>query len=164
NVGPIPDRDIKLRTPLRPTAILFGQVTMPLSQQYRLGLNVKQVALTGDVAREQLRSQEQSVVNSVKRTYYAILQTQSALQSIRESLRFYRELNRVTGDYVVQQVALKADELDVKTRLVKTETEALTVSNQLDTFKEQLNQLMGRDIGTEFRVNPAPELSSFEMD
>ena len=30
-VGPIPDRDVKLRTPLRPTAILFGQVTMPQS-------------------------------------------------------------------------------------------------------------------------------------
>lgn len=164
NVGPLPDRDIKLRTPLRPTAILFGQATMPLSQQYRLGLNVKQVALSGDVAREQLRSQEQVVVSNVKRTYYAILQTQSALQSVQQALRFYRELDRVTGDYVVQQVALKADELDVKTRLAKTETEALTVSNQLATLKEQLNQLLGRDVGVEFIVNPAPELSWPELD
>lgn len=164
NVGPIPDRDIKLRTPLRPTAILSGQVTMPLSQQYRLGLNVKQAELTGDVAREQLRSQQQSIVNNVKRTYYAILQTQSALESIQQALRFYSELDRVTGDYVVQQVALKADELDVKTRLAKTETEALTVGNQLATMKEQLNQLLGRDVGVEFRVNPAPELLWMEMD
>ncbi len=164
NVGPIPDRDIKLGTPLRPTAILNGQVTMPLSQQYRLGLNVKQVALSGDVAREQLRSQQQSAVNNVKRTYYAILQTQSALQSLQTALRFYRELDRVTGDYVVQQVALKADELDVKTKLAKTETEALTVGNQLATLKEQLNQLMGRDIAADFSVNPAPELSWVEMD
>lgn len=164
NVGPIPDRDIRLGTPLRPTAILNGQVTMPLSQQYRLGLNVRQVALSGDVAREQLRSQEQSVINNVRRTYYAILQTQSALDSVRQALRFYRELDRVTGDYVVQKVALKADELDVKTRLAKTETEALTVGNQLATLKEQLNQLMGRDIDAHFRVNPAPELSWVEMD
>lgn len=164
NVGPIPDRDIKLGTPLRPTAILSGQVTMPLSQQYRLSLNVKQAELTGDVAREQLRSQEQSVVNNVKRTYYAILQTQSALESIQQALRFYHELDRVTGDYVVQQVSLKADELDVKTKLAKTETEALTVGNQLATLKEQLNQLLGRDIGIEFRVNPVPELSWMEMD
>ncbi|MEP7339718.1 MAG: TolC family protein [Acidobacteriota bacterium] len=163
-VGPIPDRDIKLRTPLRPTAILNGQVTMPLSQQHRLGLNVKQVALSGDVAREQLRSQEQSVVNNVKRTYYAILQTQSALGSVQQALRFYRELDRVTGDYVVQQVALKADELDVKTKLAKTETEALTAVNQLSTLKEQLNQLMGRDISADFRVSPAPELSWVELD
>jgi outer membrane protein TolC len=163
-VGPIPDRDIKLGTPLRPTAILSGQVTMPLSQQHRLGLNVKQAALSGNVAREQLRSQEQSVVNNVKRTYYAILQTQSTLESVRQALRFYGELDRVTGDYVAQQVALKADGLDVKTRLAKTETEALTVGNQLATLKEQLNQLLGRDVGAEFRVNPVPELSWVEMD
>ena len=133
NVGPLPDRDVKLSTPLRPTAILNGQVTMPLSQQYRLGLNIKQVALSGDIAREQLRSQEQAVVNQVRRTYYAILQTQSALDSVQQALNFYRELDRVTGDYVAQQVALKADELDVKTKLAKTETEAFTVGNQLVT-------------------------------
>jgi outer membrane protein TolC len=164
NVGPIPDRDIKLSTPSRPTAILFGQVTQPLSQLHRIGLNIKQVGLSTAVAREQLRSQEQAVVNNVKRTYYAILQTQSALESVRQALKFYRELERVTGDYVVQQVALKAEELDVKTRLAKTETEALTVGNQLATLKEQLNQLIGRDIGIDFRVSPVPELTSLELD
>ncbi len=49
-----------------------------------------------DVAREQLRSEEQTVVNNVKRTYYAVLQTESALESVRQALTFYRELDRVT--------------------------------------------------------------------
>ena len=164
NVGPIPDRDIKMSTPSRPTAIFFGQVTQPLSQLHRIRLNIKQAALLTDVAREQLRGQEQSVVNNVKRTYYAIVQTESALQSVRQALASYRELERVTGDYVVQQVALKADDLEVKTRLAKTETEELTVGNQLMTLKEQLNQLVGRDIRTEFRVSAIPEPSLFETD
>ena len=164
NVGPIPDRDIKMSTPSRPTAILFGQVTQPLSQLHRIRLNIKQAALLTDVAREQLRGQEQSVLNNVKRTYYAIVQTESALQSVRQTLASYRELERVTGDYVVQQVALKADDLEVKTRLAKTETEELTVGNQLTTLKEQLNQLVGRDIRTEFRVSAIPEPSFFETD
>ena len=56
NVGPIPDRDVKMSTPSRPTAILFGQVTQPLSQLHRIRLNIKQAALSIDVAREQLRS------------------------------------------------------------------------------------------------------------
>ena len=119
NVGPIPDRDVKMTTPRRPTAILFGQVTQPLSQLHRIGLNIKEVALSTDVAREQQRGQEQTVVNNVKRTYYAILQTESALESVRQALTFYRELDRVTSDYVAQQVALKADGLEVKTRLAK---------------------------------------------
>src|SRR4030095_13464251 len=99
-------------------------------------------ALLTDVAREQLRGQEQSVINNVKRTYYAIVQTESSLESVRQALGFYRELNRVTGDYVAQQVALKADDLEVKTRLAKTETEERTASNQLSTLKEKLNQLI----------------------
>jgi outer membrane protein TolC len=164
NVGPIPDRDVKMSTPSRPTAILFGQVTQPLTQLHRIRLNIKQAALLTDIAREQLRGQEQSVLNNVKRTYYAIVQTESSLQSVRQALVFYRELERVTGDYVTQQVALKADDLEVKTRLAKTETEELTVTNKLSTLKEQLNQLMGRDIRTEFRVAAVPEQSSFETD
>ncbi|HEY6120880.1 MAG TPA: TolC family protein [Pyrinomonadaceae bacterium] len=164
NVGPIPDRDIKMSTPSRPTAIFFAQVTQPLSQLHRIRLNIKQAALLTDIAREQLRGQEQSVLNNVKRTYYAIVQSESALQSVRQALAFYRELERVTGDYVAQQVALKADDLEVKTRLAKTETEELTVANQLLTLKEQLNQLMGRDIRAEFRVAAVPEPSSFETD
>jgi outer membrane protein TolC len=164
NVGPIPDHDIKLSTPMRPTAILFGQVTQPLSQLHRIRLNIKQAALLIDVAHEQLRGQEQSAINNVKRTYYAIVQTESALESIRQALGFYRELDRVTGDYVVQQVALKADDLEVKTRLAKTETEELTASNQLSTLKEQLNQLIGRDIRTQFTVSPVPETSLMDTD
>src|SRR5678816_469121 len=159
NVGPIPDRDIKMSTPSRPTAIFFGQVTQPLSQLHRIRLNIKQAGLLTEVAQEQLRGQEQSVINNVKRTYYAIVQTDHALQSIRQALAFYRELDRVTGDYVAQQVALKADDLEVKTRLAKTETEELTVGNRLTTLREQLNQLMGRDIRTEFRVAAIPEPS-----
>ena len=164
NVGPIPDHDVKMSTPSRPTAILFGQVTQPLSQLHRIRLNIKQAALLTDVAREQLRGQEQSVVNNVKRTYYAIVQSESALQSVRQALAFYRELERVTGDYVAQQVALKGDDLEVKTRVAKTETEELTVGNQVTTLKEQLNQLLGRDIRTEFRVSAIPAPSLFETD
>ena len=164
NVGPIPDRDIKMSTPSRPTAILFGQVTQPISQLHQIRLNIKLAGLSTDVAREQLRGQEQSVINNVKRTYYAIVQTESALQSVRQALAFYRELERVTGDYVAQQVALKADDLEVKTRLAKTETEELTVGNRLTTLREKLNQFMGRDIRTEFRVSAIPEPSLFETD
>ena len=143
---------------------MSGQITQPLSQLHKIRLNIKQVALSGDISREQLRGQQQSVVNNVKRTYYAIVQTESALDSVRQALAFYRELDRVTGDYVIQQVALKADDLEVKTRLAKTETEELTVSNQLSTLKERLNQLIGRDITTDFKVTPVPETSLLATD
>ena len=36
--------------------------------------------------------------------------------SLLEAVRYYRELDRVMGDNVAQQVALKAESLEVKTR------------------------------------------------
>jgi outer membrane protein TolC len=153
-----------ISTPRRPTTIFAGQVLEPLSQQYRIGLNLKQVGLARDVEREELRLRQQATVNEVKRTYYGILQTQSALDSLQESIRLYRELDRVTGDYVAQQVALKSDSLEVKTRLAKTEYEALNLTNQLATQKEQLNNLLGRDVRTDFRVSAVPDATDFGLD
>ena len=153
-----------ISAPRRPTTIFAGQVLEPLSQQYRIGLNLKQVGLARDVEREQLRLRQQATIDEVKRTYYGILQTQSALDSLQESIRLYRELDRVTGDYVAQQVALRADSLEVKTRLAKTEYEALNLTNQLATQKEQLNNLLGRDVRTDFRVSTVADANDFGLD
>ena len=121
-VGPI----FSIGTARRPTAIFAGQILQPLSQQHRIRLDIKQAGLAREVEGEKLRQAEQTTVNQVKQTYYGILQTQSALDSLREAIRYYRELDRVTVDNVAQQVSLKADSLEVKTRLAKTEYEALT--------------------------------------
>jgi len=150
--------------PRRPTAVVAGQVLQPLSQQYRIGLGIEQAKLAGDVAREELRLRQQSTVDDVKRTYYGILQTQSGLESIQEAIRLYHELDRVTGDYVAQQVALKSDSLEVKTRLASAEYEALNLTNQLATQKERLNNMLGRDVRTEFRVSSVPDVSDFGLD
>ena len=107
---------------------------------------------------------KQFAIDQVRQTYYALLQKQSALESIRESITSYRELDRVTSDNVAQQVSLKSASLDVKTRLAKAEYEALNISNELATQKEQLNNLLGRDVRAEFRVNPAPNVNGFPAD
>jgi outer membrane protein len=153
-----------ISVPRRPTTIFAGQVLQPLSQQYRIGLNIEQVNLARDVEREELRLRQQTTIDEVKRSYYGILQTQSALGSLQESIRLYRELDRVTGDYVAQQVALKSDSLEVKTRLAKAEYEALVLTNQLATEKEQLNNLIGRDVRTDFRVSTVADLNDPGLD
>src|SRR5262249_35342028 len=150
--------------PRRPTTVFAGLVLQPLSQQYRLGLNVEQVKLARTAERERLRFIKQSTIDRVKQTYYGILQTQSALDSVREAVASYRELDRVTSDQVIQQVSLKNASLDVKTRLAKAEYEALDLLNELATKKEQLNDLLGRDIRTDFKVNPAGNVSGYPAD
>jgi outer membrane protein TolC len=150
--------------PRRPTNIFAGLILQPLTQQYRLGLNVEQAKLTRDTERERLRFVKQSTIDRVKQTYYGILQTQSALESTQEAVTSYRELDRVTTDKVTQQASLKSARLQIKTRLAQAEYEALNLSNELATKKEQLNDVLGRDVRIEFRVNPAPDLGGFPDD
>ena len=159
-VGPF----FSIGTTRRPTAIFAGQITQPLSQLYRIGLNIKQAGLAREVEGERLRQAKQTIVNQVKETYYGILQTQSALDSLLEAIKYYRELDRVTLDNVAQQVSLKADSLEVKTRLAKAEYEALNFTNQLTTEKERLNNFLGRDVRAEFRVAAVPDVNGVDAD
>src|SRR6267154_6195910 len=151
-------------TPSRPTAVFAAQVLQPISQQYRIGLTIDAVKLARDEEQQKLRSEEQSLVNNVKQTYYGILQSESALESVRDEVKSYRELDRVTGEYVLQQVVLKSDHLQVQTRLAKAEYEALDLTNRLSTQKEQLNKLLGRDLLTDFSVSPIADATVFEGD
>ncbi len=162
--GPIPDKTTEISTPRRMTFYIAGEINQPLSQLYRIKLNLKQLGVGRQIAEQQLRQQRQAIINNVRRSYYAILQTQSSLQASEESIRLYQELDRVTGEYVVQQVALKSDSLEVRTRLEKARYDAQSLRDQLASRKEQFNQLLGRDVQAGFSVHPVPALSGDETD
>lgn len=163
-IGPIPAQNTVISTPRKPNYYFIGQINQPISQLYRTNLNLKQLALGREIAEQQARAQRQAVINNVKQAYYAILQSQTALRSTVETLKLYRELDRLTGEYVVQQVALKSESLEVKTRLAKSELDEITMRDQLASQKEQLNRLLGRDLQTEFDVTAAPAVSFYEVD
>src|SRR5258705_2524782 len=148
----------------KPTAIFAASVIEPLTQQYRIGLNIKAQRVSREMAQAKVRQQQSETIDLVKKTYYAILQTRSALSSIEEALKSYHQLDKVTSDNVLQQVSLKADLLVVQTRLAKVEYEQLELTNQLATQKEQLTTLLGRSVDTSFEVAGVPEFSPFETD
>jgi outer membrane protein TolC len=162
--GPIPDKDTKIRTPRKPMTAITSSITQPLSQLYRIGLGIDQLEVGRGINQEELRSQRHLVIDNVKRGYYGLLQTQSSLDAIEETITFYRGLDRLVEEYVKQQTAFKYESLDVKTRLSKSEYDALTHRNTLASQREQLNKLLARDILTEFRVVSVPEMSEFESD
>src|SRR5262249_11213725 len=72
-IGPVPGKDTRIHTPLRPTFYGLMQASQPLSQQYKIGLNIRQAKLAKLVDEQKLRGQKQSVTNEVKKLYYAIL-------------------------------------------------------------------------------------------
>lgn len=163
-VGPIPKEDTTITAPLQPMAVIQAQVAQPISQLYQIGLGIQMAEVNRDITRQQLRLQQQVVINSVKAAYYALLQTQNALEALRDEISFYTELERLVGDYVAQQTALKADLLNVQAKLAQTRFDALKLEDTASSQKELLNDLLGRDIRTDFRVDPIPDPAPFEAD
>ena len=163
-IGPVPGSDTNITTPRRPSLFLYGTVSQPLSQLHKIGLGVHLQQLTRDLDREKMEQARQNVANSVKKIYYGLAQTQSALDATMESIKLYTEIDRVVGESLTEQVVLKADSLDVKANLAKAQYTSVTLRNNMATLREQLNDAMGRDLRVEFRVDAASDSVLFQVD
>jgi outer membrane protein TolC len=100
----------------------------------------------------------------VKQAYYAVLQTESALRSTEATVKQYEETDRVVLQYIAQEAVLQSDSLDVKAKLAQARYQVVELSNNLQTQKEQLNYLLGRDLETDFTTEPVPPISLTETD
>jgi outer membrane protein len=162
--GPIPAADTTVTVPRQPAFYVTSQVAQPLTQLVQAGLGVANAATTRDLERERARERQLSLVNDVKRLYFALLQTESALAAGRETVALYRELQRTVQDRLVQRVALRSDALDVEFRLAQEELAQVQRQNALTSQKEQLNQLLGRDVRTPFEVVAVATVTLLDVD
>jgi len=160
-IGPIPSTDTKVTTPAQPIGYVVGQAVQPLSQLYKIQLGVRAQELSWKIAGEKARAERQEVVKDVKQAYYAVLQSESELEATEANVRQYEELDRVVLQRVSQEAALKSDSLDVKAKFANQQYKLIQLRNTLDSRKEYLNHLLGRDIRTDFRTEQVP-LAAFE--
>jgi outer membrane protein len=163
-IGPIPATQTSIHTPLRPTFFGVTQLTQPLSQQHKIGLNIRLAKLNEQVNNEKLRAQKQAVANQVKQAYYSLARTQSAIEVSQKNLELDRALQQLVQHNVEQKTALKSDEMDISAKLAQEEYNQLMLGNTLATQKEQLNELMGRDVRTAFSLGTMPEATVVELD
>jgi outer membrane protein TolC len=163
-IGPVPAVDTDVSVPRQLTYYFSSQVSQPLTQLFRLNLGIDNAVASKAIEQERLHSQRLSVVNSVKRLYYAILQTESAIDATDQAIALYRELDRTLEVRVAQKVALRSDSLDVQFKLAQEQLTRTTYSNTLSAQKEQMNQLLGRDVRSDFVVEPVSALSIAEID
>jgi outer membrane protein TolC len=163
-IGPIPGIDTTVSVPRQPTYYVFAQASQPISQLFRIGLGIQSATTTREIDRERARAQQLSVINNVKRLYFAILQTESALAATDDAIAMYRELDRTLQVRVAQKVALRSDALDVQFRLAQEELSRTTQQNALSSQKEQFNQLLGRDVRAAFEVEDVAEVAAQEID
>ena len=162
--GPIPATETNVSVSRQPTAYVSSQISQPISKLFEIGVSIRSAAASRDIAQERARAEQMGVINQVKRLYFAILQTESALDADEEAIALYRELDRTLQVRVAQQVALRADALDVRVQLARAELAKTTRQNGLASQKEQLNQLLGRDVRTEFEVETVPVVSLLDID
>jgi outer membrane protein len=155
--GPIPSADAKVHTPARLTAFLNGSIDQPLTQQYKIGLGIRATELGREIAKEDVRAERQKIAAEVRSAYFEIVSTQAAVDASREGVRTLEEARRVTLRYVAENSVLKGDQLEVDARLSKAQYDLSVAENGLITQHEHLNQLLGRDLATPFRVDFVPE-------
>ena len=164
NVGPIPGKTTTLHGPLKPAGIFFANITEPLSQQWKIGLQTQFARLGQRISEQRVRATRQAAVNEVRRLYYGILQAESGKKNLQSTVEFLRELDRNTKQDELQQVALHSDLLNVQAQLAQAEYELLKLEDPLQTQKQQLNRLMGREVNTPFEVDPLSVIAAEAPD
>ena len=155
--GPIPSANAKVHTPARLTAFMNGSIDQPLSQLYKIGLGIRATEIGRNIAKEDVRAERQKIAAEVRSAYFELVATQAAVDAAREGVRTLEEARRVTLRYVAEKTVLKADELEVDARLTKAQYDLSVADNGLASQHEHLNQLLGRDLATPFRVDFIPE-------
>jgi outer membrane protein TolC len=85
------------------------------------------------------------------------------VDAAREAVKTFEEAQRVTVQYVSEKTVLRADALDVDAHLAKSRYELSVAENGLATQREALNQLLGRDVSTLFRVEFIPEQDTSDL-
>jgi outer membrane protein len=163
-IGPIPDTDATIRTPSSLNLVLTAEATQPLTQLHKLNLSVMLNQASRDYQREQLRDTRLALVDEIRRTYYGIAQTKSAIGANMQTIALLDELGRVVERRVVSQVALRSDALSVDSRMAQAQLARLTLEHTMASQKEQLNLLLGRDVRTRFDVVDMPPVTLVDMD
>ncbi len=159
-IGPIPATDQVVSQVGNRYSQFRASFAQPLTGLHKIGLQVGVQQDEVDVARQGQRAETLDMGVRVRQAYYGLLDSQNAQAAVRESLQFYRELERVNGEQLKQRVILKQDLLDVKARRLEQEYQLLALENGFQQQREQLNILLGRDITTAFSVSDPHELDS----
>src|SRR5438034_5048140 len=91
-IGPVPGNDTSITTPARLNFIVSAEAQQPLTQLIKLSLSVRLNEASRAYERERLRDTRLGLVDEIRRLYYTMAQTRSALDANRHSLELLREM------------------------------------------------------------------------
>ena len=162
STGPIPDKDTEIKTERGFTMIANAEASQPLSDLYRIGLSVKARKLGAEMDKEKARAQRMAAIQQVRKAYYSLLDTESALAATQSAIDTYKELDRLMLVYVAERTAMKYEGLQIKAKLLEEQRKATVLRNASQSQKEQLNILMGRESDMPFLIEALPAAAPAE--
>jgi outer membrane protein TolC len=163
-VGPIPATNSNITSPVRLGAFINASAAQPLTQLYKVKLSVEQARLGTDLAREDVRGQEQEITRQVKDAYYQLAQLQVQVESAKAAVLALTALSTITEQRLSAQTVLASDSLTVKAKLKQQRYQLLVLQDDFEVQKQTLNHLLGRDLRTEFTVEMQPATDIAESD
>src|SRR5262249_19800499 len=86
NVGPIPGHTTTVGGPLKPAGIFFVNITEPLSQRWKIGLQAQSARFGQKTSEQQVRATRQAAVNDVRHLYYGIVQAESGKKNLQATV------------------------------------------------------------------------------
>ena len=161
--GPLPSTNSKIHTPSQFATFTTAALDEPISQQYKIRLGIRATELARDISREDVRAERQKIASEVRNAYFNLVATQAGIDATSEAVKTLEEAQRVTAKYQQEQTVLRADALEVDARLAKAHYDLSVAENGLATEREHLNQLLGRDLTTSFRVDFMPETEAEDL-
>ena len=162
-VGPIPGTETKIRQPARFTTYVTGAFDQPLTQQYKIGLAIRATELGRQIAKEDVRAERQKIAAEVRNAYFNLVATQAGIEAARQVVTTLEEAQRLTLRYVSEKTVLRGDALEIDARLAQARYDLSVAENGLATQRENLNQLLGRALGVQFRVDPLLEANGSDL-
>ena len=162
--GPIPATNQTISVARRPVGVLVVTASQPLSTQYRLHLMLKGLSLGVAGSREDERKKRLETVDQVRRAYYDVAKAQSQLDSYRASLPLYQESKRLAVENSRRETILQSQLLEADAQLIQTENSISEASDEISSAVEKLNDLMGRDVRTQFRVSNVAAVKVAELE
>jgi len=157
-IGPVPATDTSVSVPTGFSGTISASIAQPLIQQYRIGLNLESIRLDHAMAQEDLRKDRQRVTAEVKSSYYRVSAVEAGVVALRDLVKAIEDLDGLTGRYLAEGKVLRSQALEVKARLARERFSLSGSESELATQHEQLNQLLGRDVRTPFRVSDPSQL------
>ena len=162
--GPIPAKDSTIHSPQRLSAFIDASAAQPLTQLYKVRLAVKQARLGTEIAREDVRGEEQEITRQVKDAYYQLAQLQAQVEGAKAAVQALMALSTVTEQRLIVKTVLASDSLTVKAKLKQERYQLLTLQDSFELQKQNLNHLLGRDLRTQFNVEMQPVADLAEAD